>query len=149
VSGDVLVVLGTFVYCIGSGVIPVMHAEAYLVSASLLAPPQLAWPLVLAATAGQMVAKTAMYGAGRGALLLPYPWLQRRLAAAKTKMEGRRDVGNALIFVSASTGFPPFYVVSVAAGMLNAPLAGFVLFGAMGRFLRFTVAVFLPHLLKS
>ena len=126
-----------------------MHAEAYLIAVSALAPPALSWALVVAGTAGQMVGKATMYGAGRGALHLPGEWLRRRLAMAAARYQGHRHLGGALIFVSASTGFPPFYAVSVAAGMLRMPFAEFVLLGALGRFLRFTAAVFLPHLIKS
>lgn len=144
-----LVVLGTFAYCIGSAVIPVMHAEAYLIAASLLTPPELAWPLVIAATAGQMLGKVGMYGAGRGALRIPGERMQRRIAQATARLRDRKELGNTLIFVSAASGFPPFYVVSVAAGMLRLPLPPFILFGFAGRFIRFSVAVFLPHLLRG
>jgi membrane protein YqaA with SNARE-associated domain len=58
-------------------------------------------------------------------------------------------LGNGLIFISSSTGFPPFFFVSVAAGLLRVPLPSFIVFGAAGRFLRFTVAVFLPQIIKS
>jgi membrane protein YqaA with SNARE-associated domain len=143
-----LIVLGTFVYCIGSAIIPVLHAEAYLVSASLLLPTGLDWPLVIAATAGQMIGKVGMYGAGRGALRIPGERMQRRIAQATARYGNRKDLGNGLIFVSAASGLPPFYIVSVAAGMLRLPLPGFIVFGALGRFLRFAVAVFLPHLFK-
>jgi membrane protein YqaA with SNARE-associated domain len=146
---DWSVVLGTFLYCVGSAVIPVMHAEAYLVAVSALSPPGVAWGLVVAATAGQMLGKVAMYYAGRGALRLPFERLRARLAAAAAKVEGRRNVGSALIFISAASGLPPFYVISVAAGMLRVPLLSFMVFGAAGRFVRFAVAVFLPQFLKS
>jgi len=146
---SVLVLLGTFVYCIGSAIIPVMHAEAYLIAASLLTPPELAWPLVIAATAGQMLGKVGMYGAGRGALRIPGERMQRLIGQATARYRGRKEVGNAMIFVSAASGLPPFYVVSVAAGMLRFPLLPFILFGFAGRFIRFSVAVFLPHLLRS
>ena len=45
-----LVLLGTFAFCLGSAMIPVLHAETYLVTASLLAPPEFRWSLVIAAT---------------------------------------------------------------------------------------------------
>jgi len=142
-------IAGTFLYCVGSAVIPVMHAEAYLITVSALSPPAVAWALVVAATAGQMVGKLAMYAAGRGALRIPNAWLQRRIAAAAARYEGRRNIGNGLIFISSSTGLPPFYVISVAAGMLRVPVPSFILFGAAGRFIRFTLAVFLPQLIKA
>ena len=102
-----LVVLGTFAFCLGSAMIPVLHAEAYLVGASLLAPPELRWPLVIAATIGQMIGKVGMYYAGRGALLIPGQRMQRRIQQATAKYREKGQVGSALVFVSASTGFPP------------------------------------------
>ena len=140
-------IMGTFVYCLGSAVFPLLHAEAYLITVSALTPPALSWGLVLAGTAGQMVGKVIMYGAGRGVVRLPSERLQRRLEAAAARYEGRRKLGNALILLSASTGLPPFFVTSVVAGMLRVPLVPFIFFGAVGRFLRFAVAVFLPHLI--
>jgi membrane protein YqaA with SNARE-associated domain len=146
---DWSIILGTFLYCIGSAVIPVMHAEAYLIAASSLTPPALSWAMVIAATAGQMVGKVAMYWAGRGALRIPGERWRRRVEAVHARYEGHKGVGNGLIFVSSATGLPPFYVISIAAGMLRVPLVSFVIFGSAGRFLRFAVAVFLPQLIKQ
>ena len=145
----VLVVLGTFAFCVGSAVIPVMHAEAYLVGASLLAPPELRWPLVIAGATGQMLGKVGMYFAGRGALLIPGDRMQHRIQQATARYRDKKDVGNALIFVSSASGFPPFYIISIAAGMLRYPLVPFILLGLLGRFIRFSVAVFLPQFLKG
>jgi membrane protein YqaA with SNARE-associated domain len=139
----------TFLYCVGSAIIPVMHAEAYLITVSALSPPAVAWALVVAGTAGQMVGKVVMYGAGRGVVHIPNHWLQHRVAVAAARYQGQRNLGNGLIFISSSTGFPPFFFVSVAAGLLRVPLPSFIVFGAAGRFLRFTVAVFLPQIIKS
>src|SRR5207253_10668637 len=63
-----LVLLGTFGYCIVSGFVPFVHAEAYLLIVSALVPTELRLPLVFCATFGQMIAKAAMYGVGRGIL---------------------------------------------------------------------------------
>ncbi|HET7039801.1 MAG TPA: VTT domain-containing protein [Gemmatimonadales bacterium] len=145
----VLVVLGTFAFCVGSAVIPVLHAEAYLVAASLLAPPELRWFLVVAATVGQMIGKVGMYYGGRGMRLIPGERMKRRIEQATLKYRDGGKVGGPLVFVSSSTGFPPFYILSIAAGMLRFPLVPFIAFGTAGRFIRFTVAVFLPQLLKG
>ena len=141
----VLVVLGTFAFCVGSAMIPVLHAETYLVTASLVAPPELRWPLVIAATSGQMLGKVGMYYAGRGVTLIPGERMQRRIALATARYRDKRRLGSGLVFVSASSGFPPFYIVSIAAGMLTFPLMPFIIFGFAGRFIRFAAAVFLPH----
>ena len=140
-----LVVLGTFAFCVGSAMIPLLHAETYLVTASLVAPPELRWPLVIAATTGQMLGKVGMYYAGRGVRLIPGERMQRRIQQATARYREKSQIGSGLVFLSASSGFPPFYVVSIAAGMLTFPLMPFIIFGYAGRFIRFAVAVFLPH----
>lgn len=140
-----LVVLGTFAFCVGSALIPVLHAEAYLVTASLIAPPELRWPLVIAATGGQMLGKIGMYYAGRGVRLIPGERMQRKIKLATARYSGR-EIGSSLVFVSASSGFPPFYLLSIAAGISTFPLRLFIIFGLAGRFIRFAVAVFVLHL---
>ena len=141
-----LVVLGTFAFCVGSAMIPVLHAETYLVTASLVAPPELRWPLVIAATTGQMLGKVGMYYAGRGIRLIPGGRMQRRIQLATARFGEKRQIGNGLVFVSALSGLPPFYLVSIAAGTLTFPLMPFIILGFAGRLIRFAVAVFLPHI---
>lgn len=141
-----LVVLGTFAFCVGSAMIPLLHAETYLVTASLVAPAELRWPLVIAATSGQMLGKIGMYYAGRGVKLIPGERMQRRIELATARYRDKRQLGRGLVFVSASSGFPPFYILSIAAGMLTFPLVPFIIFGVAGRFIRFAAAVFLLHL---
>lgn len=140
-----LAVLGTFAFCVGSAVIPVLHAEMFLVTASLVAPPELRWPLVIAATCGQMLGKVGMYYAGRGIKLIPGERMQRRIQLASARYRGMREVGGGLVFVSAASGLPPFYLVSIAAGIVTFPLMPFIIFGFAGRLIRFGVVVFLPH----
>ena len=140
-----LVLLATFAFCVGSAIIPVLHAETYLVAASLVAPPELRWPLVIAATSGQMLGKVGMYYAGRGIGLIPGERMQRRLRLAAARYRDKRRIGSGLVFVSAASGFPPFYLVSIAAGTLAFPLLPFIILGFAGRMIRFAVAVFLPH----
>ena len=126
--------------------IPLLHAEAYLVTASLLAPPELRWSLVIAATVGQMLGKVGMYYAGRGVRLIPGERIQRRIELATARYGHTSQIGSGLVFISAASGFPPFYLVSIAAGVLTFPIRPFVIFGFAGRFIRFALAVFLPHL---
>lgn len=144
----VLTILGTFVYCIASAVIPVFHAEAYLITMSALLPPVFGLPLVLASAMGQMIGKAAMYLMGRGVVRLPGERMHRLVAKADEWGRNRRGVEGSLVFVSASTGFPPFYVTSIACGMLKVPFGPFFWLGFLGRLLRFTVAVLIPQLLK-
>jgi len=141
--------LTTFGVCVVSAMIPVVNAEIYLLSASALAPRSLVVPLILAATLGQMVGKVVMYYAARGAVKLPWRWMERGIGAVEARFRNREGLGGLVLFSSATAGFPPFYAVTVAWGLLRMRLAHFLVVGFIGRLLRFTVVVLLPQLAKN
>jgi membrane protein YqaA with SNARE-associated domain len=147
--GEIWLVLGTFFYCIGSGFIPVMNAEVYLLAVSAASAPATVGPLILASGLGQMVAKSAMYLAGRGVLSIPMGKHQKRLDAASQKLQKSKIGPGGFIFVSASTGWPPFYAVSILAGTLRIPFFVFFLPGTVGRLIRFGLMVLGPQLAKD
>lgn len=137
--------LTTFAYSILSALVPVVNAEVYLLAASALAGPGMAGGLVLAGTVGQMVGKVGLYYVGRGALRLPGGRLRAAAAGARARAEGRTGTGGLLLFSSAVLGLPPFYLTTLASGVLRVPLARFVVIGTAGRALRFGVVVLLPR----
>jgi membrane protein YqaA with SNARE-associated domain len=119
-----------------SGFVPVVNIEAYLVAAAALAPAVPAPGVVAAAALGQMAAKTLLFLGGRGLVSVPSRGAERaRDLAARLAARGRS--APALVFTSALTGLPPFFVVSVAAGMGGLRAGPFVVAGLAGRFLRF------------
>jgi membrane protein YqaA with SNARE-associated domain len=67
----------------------------------------------------------------------------------KRRLEQAPGAAAAVIFTSAVSGLPPFYLVSVAAGALRVSLARFLILGASGRFLRFASVVALPRLIGA
>jgi membrane protein YqaA with SNARE-associated domain len=142
-------VLGTYAYCVGSGFIPVMNAEVYLLAVSAASSPATIVPLIVASGLGQMTAKSVMYLAGRGVLSLPFGKHQERLDAAGQKLKGSKIGPGGFIFVSAFTGLPPFYVVSILAGTLRIPFFVFFFPGTVGRLIRFAIMVLFPQLAKG
>ena len=129
-----------------SGFVPLVNTEACLVSAAVLSPGAQPFGVALAATLGQMTAKGLLYFSGRGLLRLPVRRHSSKVEAIAERLRGR---GGALIFVSALTGLPPFYAVSIAAGVLRLAPGSFLLFGLAGRLLRFTAVVLAPRLLEA
>lgn len=129
-----------------SGFVPIVNIEAYLVGAAAMLPGCPALVVVVAATLGQMAAKTVLFLGGRGLVTLPSRHGERVLAAA-ARLAARRRSAPALVFTSALTGLPPFYVVSVAAGMVGFRAGQFLLAGFAGRFLRFGAVFALPGVL--
>ncbi|MBA4155930.1 MAG: VTT domain-containing protein [Gemmatimonadetes bacterium] len=141
--------ISTFGVCVASGFVPLINAEIYLLAASAATPRHASLYLILMGTLGQMTAKVVMYYAGRGTIRLPAHRYSQAISRAAVHMErwrGRRDL---MIFVSAFSGLPPFFAISVLAGAVSAPLWRFVVAGFLGRLLRFTTVVLFPDLLKS
>ena len=140
--------LSTLAVCSVSGVLPLVHAEFYLASVSAVTSDRLAVPLILIGAVGQMIGKSAMYLCGRGLVHLPGGRIKRRLAEAERRFKDRRGLGSAVLFMSAATGLPPFYLVTVASGMLKVPFPQFLLLGLCGRVARFALVVLSPHLVR-
>jgi membrane protein YqaA with SNARE-associated domain len=98
--------------------------------------------VVVLTTLGQMVAKSLLYLAGSGAMSSRFLGARAaRLEEVKKRLESAPTGVAALVFASAAAGWPPFYLVSLAAGSLRYSLARFVLVGGSGRLLRFAALV--------
>jgi membrane protein YqaA with SNARE-associated domain len=141
---------GSFGMGLVSGLVPAVNTEAYLLMVAGLAPRQALVPVVVFVTAGQMLAKGLLYLAGSGAVTSRF--LARRVGNLDTlrqRLERARTGASAVVFSSAVTGIPPFYVVSLAAGSLRFSLARFLLVGGSGRLIRFATIVALPGLLGA
>jgi membrane protein YqaA with SNARE-associated domain len=50
------------------------------------------------------------------------------------------------MLLSAVFGLPPFYLVSIAAGMLGVAFGRFLAIGIVGRLIHFGTIAFVPHL---
>ncbi len=132
---------------IGSALLPLINIEAILAVAVSRAPDA-TWGLILAATAGQMIGKVLWYWGGMH--VDRAPWVHKHLQKPKAKAsldkwharaEGRPWFTAGLLFVSASTGIPPYAVTAVLAGMLRVPFWIFMVTGLLGRGLRFWAVV--------
>jgi membrane protein YqaA with SNARE-associated domain len=136
--------LGTFVYCVVSGLIPVVNCEAYLIVLGATAPRGDLPVLLLLACVGQMAAKYVLYQTGRGVLRLPFRRYQAKVEALQERMARGRWTTDGIVFMSAVTGIPPLYPLSIAAGTLAWPLRRFLVYGFCGRVIRFGVVLALP-----
>jgi membrane protein YqaA with SNARE-associated domain len=146
---NLAILLSTMVGCFVGSLVPVVNTELVVLAAAAAAPPELALALVLVASSTQMVAKSLLYLGGSGLVRLPNGWMGRHVAKALAGAQTRQAASSALLFASASTGFPPFYVMSVASGALRIDFGRFFVLGLLGRTLRFAVLVAFPVVLES
>lgn len=136
---------GTLVVGVLSGLIPIINGELFLIGVVLLSGKL--WPaivLALLVAVGQMIAKFILYKMAHGATGLgKESRFGKKLAAAKTKVEKWKEKPLAITFISALTGLPPFYIVTLLAGALGVRFRTFLVLGIIGRVVRFVaIALF-------
>jgi membrane protein YqaA with SNARE-associated domain len=145
IEGAVGIYLASFLIAVASGVIPIVNAEIYLVGVVLAVGgiPEALFLAVLVSV-GQMVAKAVIYQTAKGATTLGTKsgGFAAKLERARTRVEKWKSKPLGVTFVSASLGLPPFYIVSLVAGILEVRFRAFLLVGFAGRTLRFgTIAL--------
>lgn len=142
--------LTTLGFAFLSGFLPFVNIEAYLLGAVVLGGVADSLVLILASTLGQMAAKCLLYLSARGLVTLP---LKKRpmkgMEDLQARLSRRRSYSTGLLFVSAFTGLPPFYALSVLAGTVRIPFVLFLLSGFAGRLLRFALFVAAPQFMMK
>ena len=139
----------TFIVCLASGFVPFVNAEIYLVTVSALTTKSNAVAIILISTCAQMIAKSVMYLGGRDVFHLRLNKYKKKIEAVREKYKKLENRSFWFIFLSAFTGFPPFYIVSILSGMMKLNFKWFLISGFSGRLLRFAVAVLAPQLFKE
>jgi membrane protein YqaA with SNARE-associated domain len=137
--------VATFLVSLVGAVVPCLSTEVFLVAVVAFVPADCGvWRLGVVAALGQMAGKSALYWssaaaarcrrwhrADRGRLVR----LQRRLAAMNAL------VAAGFTFVSATSGVPPFILVSLIAGAGGVRFGPFLIAGFAGRSLRMVAVV--------
>ncbi len=137
---DAGVVFGAAVGCVVGGILPWVNAELFLLAAAVVLPSEALLPLVLACAFGQMAAKAWLYGLTRWAP----ERLPKRARAALGRAERYRKrpaLLAAAVFFGSAVSVPPFYLVTLASGVLRVPFLVFALAGLGGTATRYGALV--------
>lgn len=140
----VLLAMVVVVVVIGS-LLPLSPMEPMLVGIALYAGSSLLVPLVVVAGISEVVAKSLIYAAGTQADRVLSQKRRESMNRVRGYLTGNRLLRIAVIFGSALSGFPPFYVVTVAYGALRLPLRDYLVVGAIGRAGRHAVIITLSR----
>ena len=149
IVSDYGVYAGTYIICLISGFVPVVNAEIFLIFVSTLLTKQLLFPVLLLATIGQMTAKAILFMSGMGILKLSLKRYENKIGKIEAKMHRWGSKNDVFIFLSSFTGFPPFYIVTIVAGMLRHNFFRFFVSGFTGRLLRFGLIILFPQFFKQ
>lgn len=130
---------GTLAVGVLSGLVPVINGELYLIGVVLLTGQ--VWPAILLAVLvaiGQMIAKVVLYKAAHEAGSVgKTSKVGKKIEKWRAKIVKWQDKPLAITFVSALTGLPPFYVITLLAGVLGVRFRTFMILGIIGRLVRF------------
>lgn len=142
---------GIFLVALVSAFVPLVSIEvALVVSAATGDSSALLLAQIAAAAAGQMLGKSCFFLGGSTA----FAWYRRRrearprraLPRVVSRAAGERHLAAATVLFSATTGLPPFAVVSALAGGWRLRLSSFFVLGFAGRAARFGSVLLVPGL---
>lgn len=133
---------GAAVACLLGGVLPWISSEVVVVGAALVLPAELLPALVFGCAVTQMTSKSALYGLTR---LAPHrlPRKAQRLLSGAGRLAKRKPTIGTVVLTGAMFAVPPFYLVTVACGVLRVPFASFALLGLVGTTARYGVLAWL------
>jgi membrane protein YqaA with SNARE-associated domain len=136
-----------FVFAAVGAVVPIFNAElALMVQASNV---QGWWWLLMlpaAAAGGQMCGKFVLYGIARVSdeFVERNPKRHAAVERVRERLPHGRWAQGLLIGGSALLGFPPFYGMALACGVLRINPGVFLIAGLTGRYLRFLLCTLAP-----
>lgn len=141
-----LLVLLVLVVSTAGSALPFSPVEPLIVLVGATSGPGVVAAVIVAATASHMVSKTLLFvGSGRARRSLPARHCSS-VDRARALLSRRPALRAAVLLASAATSLPPFYPVTIAAGVLRLPLREFVILGTIGRAIHFTACALLPRL---
>ena len=140
----------TLIVCFIGGLIPVvLNTEAFLLAVSAFSTPPTLVLVVLLSAAIHTGAKTLIYLTGRGVLHIPLKKYEHKLESVRERLERWKSSPMFFILLSAATGMPPFYIVSILAGMLKYSYPAYAVCGFIGLLIRFALIVTVPQVIKG
>ena len=146
-DSPLLMCLATILLFGAFALLPVMATEPLLIGIPALVPPAMVIPMTLLATATHMAAKTlVLLGSRKVDRVVPKRY-QASLHRTCARLEGHRRLQLGTVFLSAVTGLPPFYVVTMACGVVRMSLRAYLVAGMAGRAMRFGAIVAAPQML--
>ena len=133
---DASLLIGAAVTVALGGILPWINGEVVVAGAALLTPQSGLPVLVLSCSAAQMSAKAVLYGVIR--------WMPERMPARARRFTSRieayrkrRGLLVLAVFSGSAVALPPFYLVTLACGMLRVPFALFAIVGLAGTISRY------------
>jgi len=133
---ELSVVVGAALAVAAGGIFPWINGEAVVARAALATSRGQVLQLVVACAAAQMASKLALFAVARWTPER-MPKRARRLLARVEPFRERRALLMASVVSGSIVALPPFYLVTLASGVVRLPIAHFALAGLCGTLVRY------------
>lgn len=133
---------------VSSGLLPIAFAEASALGAAAVPDLTLRAIVLVIFTAGHVAGKSVWYWIGTQEAHVRRPGLRRRLDQAREVVSAHPTASISVMFASATISTPPFQLTAIAAGIVRAPLATFLITAFIGRLVRFSAIAAVPSLIE-
>lgn len=137
---DTGLVLAAALTCALGGILPWINSEIVVLGTAALLPPASLPLLVISCAVGQMTSKAGVYSVTRWA---PHvmPLRARELLVRAERYRERRRLLVGAVLLGSAVSVPPFYLVTLASGLVRVPFAVFWIAGFVGTGARYSVLV--------
>ncbi len=136
--------VGSFIVSFISSIIPVVSIELFLVAVTALLPPGFIPFSIVLGAAGNTAGKAVIYLTGSSIIRIPLKKYYAKIDNVKQKFEAWKWGQKSFIFISAAFGLPPFYIVSISAGIIRLKAEYLYLFGFLGSLVRYSLVILFP-----
>jgi membrane protein YqaA with SNARE-associated domain len=127
--------VSVFCVSVAGSLLPGFATELYVLGIATLIDPVAFAPVILIGAAGQVAGKLLVFGIARaGGYAAGAAGLELNAARAAVARAGR--AAPALVFFSALASVPPWYLTTIACGVVGSPIVPFAAAGFAGRVLR-------------
>lgn len=137
---DLALILSATVAIAAAGVLPSGTAEIVMIGTALGISDAAVPFAIVACALAQMVVKSGIYGVARWAPSR-LPRRAKRLLDRAERLGGRRRLMFAAVLTGSLVSVPPFYLVTVACGLVRVPFWVFATAGFSGTLVRYGTLV--------
>src|SRR5688572_2628704 len=127
-----LIILAVIGVSAAGGLVPFSPIEPMLAALAVTRPAMIG-PLVLLAAVCQMSTKSLLFAASNRAADRITGRKRERIDALRRRLDGHPRLQRMTVLLSAFSGLPPFYAVTVASGLMRIRFRDFMIAGSLGR----------------
>lgn len=144
-SASSSLIIGTVTMCFLTGYVPTVGTEIALVGIGLMIKPSLILPLAFLGAFAQTVSKISIYFLSTRMLFLLSYKRKRKCVVLRKRFKQKKTLTHGIIFLSALTGLPPYYLINIICGLFDTGWLSFAILGLIGMFIRFSVCLAFPQ----